>query len=234
MPSLRRTASSPAVRSSPYSSGLLAARGNGHRRSSGSETSARRVLADIEWWRVTDGQRESSPDQELEDRNRGNQDIVPLDVFLGAGIHIPHVDPGVDHPSPLPLPWVQPAVTVSDETSPAVVPTEQFAGLSITPHTPTRRHHSLESSSSSLESTPEAAETPIGDLFMGMSDLDMGFTEANLLPLPLDKRNRQAALAPILMRSFALNDCLSLKDDETNKYADFAVSPLSSAISFFN
>lgn len=66
MPSLRRTFSSPTVRSSPYptyspSSALYntsrAQGGHGHRRSSGSDVSNRRVLADIDWWRVADGQR---------------------------------------------------------------------------------------------------------------------------------------------------------------------------------
>ena len=68
-PSLRRTFSSPTVRSSPYpatlsvsssslnSQSATAARGGGsHRRSTGSETSNRRVLAEIDWWTVTEGQ----------------------------------------------------------------------------------------------------------------------------------------------------------------------------------
>lgn len=64
MPSLRRTLSSPTVRSSPYSyssssSSLLTRQGShGPRRSSGSDTIQRRVLADIDWWRVEEGQRE--------------------------------------------------------------------------------------------------------------------------------------------------------------------------------
>ncbi|KAF8956120.1 hypothetical protein BDZ97DRAFT_1672117 [Flammula alnicola] len=234
MPSLRRTASSPAVRSSPYSSGAVAARGNGHRRSSGSETTNRRVLADIEWWRVTDGQCDPSADQESEDPNRGNQDIVPLDVSLGAGIHIAHVDAGVDHPSPSPLPWISAPAGLSTETAVYTLPTEQFSGLSITPHTPTRRHHTLESSSSSLESTPEAPGAPIDGLTLGMSDMDMDFFEASLPLLPLQRRNRFGTLPPILMRSFTIADCLSLKDDHATQYADFAVSPLSSAPDFLN
>lgn len=68
MPSLRRTYSSPSVRSSPYrypplsssSQSTHAARAGApaHRRSSGAETSRRRVLADIAWWLVQDGQRD--------------------------------------------------------------------------------------------------------------------------------------------------------------------------------
>ena len=97
MPSLRRTMSSPSVRSSPYSNGSLAARGGGYRRSSGSETINRRVLADIEWWKVTDGQCDADADQESEDRNRGDQDIITLEVSMGSGTQ---VDNGVDHPLP--------------------------------------------------------------------------------------------------------------------------------------
>jgi hypothetical protein len=113
MPSLRRTASSPAVRSSPYSNGAVVARGNGHRRSSGSETTSRRVLADIEWWRVSDGQCDPNADQEQEDRNHGTQDIVPLDVSMG--IHIQSVDTGVERQSPLSLPWLSSPTGVSSE-----------------------------------------------------------------------------------------------------------------------
>ena len=66
MPSLRRTLSTPSVRSSPYSypssssANTHATRaGNSQpRRSSGSDTSNRRVLADLDWWVVQDGQRE--------------------------------------------------------------------------------------------------------------------------------------------------------------------------------
>lgn len=77
MPSLRRTVSSPMVRASPYPSlsagaptpgaGMTAAT-RIRRACSGSEpNSARRsrtVLADIEWWRVLDG-------QHAEDSNNG-------------------------------------------------------------------------------------------------------------------------------------------------------------------
>lgn len=107
MPSLRRTLSSPSVRSSPYSNGTVVARGSGHRRSSGSETTNRRVLADIEWWKVTDGQCDSGADQESEDRNRGSdQDVISPDVSQGLGIHITQVNAGVEHPLPTPLPWI--------------------------------------------------------------------------------------------------------------------------------
>src|SRR5258708_24643960 len=101
MPSLRRTLSTPAVRPSPYSSAPVAARGHGHRRSSGSDTTTRRVLADIEWWRVTEGQCDPSSDQETQDRNRGTQDSV-TDGFLRLGIPLTHVDTGIDRPVSLP------------------------------------------------------------------------------------------------------------------------------------
>lgn len=79
MPSLRRTFSSPSVRSSPYptflsSSGNIGSgrlHGHGNRRSSGSETSSRRVLADLEWWRVVDGQHDSEADQDTEEHHQG-------------------------------------------------------------------------------------------------------------------------------------------------------------------
>ncbi|KAF8891307.1 hypothetical protein BD779DRAFT_1468891 [Infundibulicybe gibba] len=88
MPSLRRTLSSPSVRSSPYptaisssssssssSSGI--AQGNGRRRAS-TETGSRRVLADIDWWTVTAGQLDESGDQ--------NQTDVVATASLGVDL----------------------------------------------------------------------------------------------------------------------------------------------------
>lgn len=112
MPSLRRTFSSPSVRSSPYptafsnSSAHGSARVNGHpyRRSSGSETSGRRVLADLEWWRVIDGQHDGEAEQESEDRDQ-DQDSIPEPV-ASTGDHLSLVeDAGVDRPS-TPVNWL--------------------------------------------------------------------------------------------------------------------------------
>ena len=64
MPSLRKTYSSPSVRTSPYRSHQTASTSQTRtgarspRRSSGSDTTNRRVLADLDWWRVEEGQRE--------------------------------------------------------------------------------------------------------------------------------------------------------------------------------
>jgi len=52
------------VRSSPYSTSSSTTRQT-PRRSSGSETAGRRVLADIDWWLVTEGQ--SDHDEETND-----------------------------------------------------------------------------------------------------------------------------------------------------------------------
>lgn len=103
MPSLRRTASSPVVRSSPYpSSSSLSpstARARCNRRSTASETAGRRVLADIDWWRVTEGQCDPNVDDTDDihlDDNRGLIGDIPLSI-----------DASVEHPSSLvPLPWV--------------------------------------------------------------------------------------------------------------------------------
>lgn len=101
MPSLRRTASSPSVRLAPYSYlSPQVARGHGHRRSSGSETSSRRVLADIEWWKVTDGQCDTNVDQESEDSTRDDEDNV-----AGAGTIALSTELGVEHHSTQ-IPWI--------------------------------------------------------------------------------------------------------------------------------
>lgn len=56
MPSLRRTSSHPTLRSSPYGPTQRTQHPYPHRRSSAPETTRRRVLADIDWWTVSDGQ----------------------------------------------------------------------------------------------------------------------------------------------------------------------------------
>ena len=110
-------------------------------------------------------------------------------------------------------------------------PIEQFSTLAITPHTPTRRHHGLESSassSSSLESTPEAADVPNFDID------EVALADAFLPPLPIQRRSRFGTVLPVMKRSFTFGDYLSLKDDYISQYADFAISPLSSAPDFLN
>ena len=77
MPSLRRAFSSPSVRVSPYptlpSSRSQRAHPHGHRRSSGSDVSDRKVLADIDWWRVADGQREQGGEEEEDEEGEGEE-----------------------------------------------------------------------------------------------------------------------------------------------------------------
>ena len=106
MPSLRRTISSPSVRSMPYpslSNAVNAAqtnRGNAHRRSSGSEIGSRRVLADIEWWKVIDGQRVLDVDQESDrEQNQDSptgQSPLTAELLGGGGLN---ADGGVERPS---------------------------------------------------------------------------------------------------------------------------------------
>ncbi len=88
MPSLRRAFSSPSVRVSPYpalpSSRSHRAHPHGHRRSSGSDLSDRKVLADIDWWRVADGQGERGGEEDeeeaAEERGVGEENPVPADA----------------------------------------------------------------------------------------------------------------------------------------------------------
>ena len=121
---------------------------------------------------------------------------------------------------------MRPCLCFHQTLAPAALtlPTE-FSGLSITPHTPTRRHRALEldSPDSSLEATPEAA---FARLVHDVSALDMGFFEAAFLPpLAAQRPHRFDMLAPLFLKA-----C----DEHPNTYADFAVSPLSSAPRFLN
>jgi len=94
MPSIRRFPSSVAVRPSPYSSASARARRCG--RSAPSETSGRRVLADITWWTVTEGQCDSNvvdiSDTPFAESNIG--DASPADAYVQQS------------PSLVRLPWV--------------------------------------------------------------------------------------------------------------------------------
>ncbi|KIK08804.1 hypothetical protein K443DRAFT_128249 [Laccaria amethystina LaAM-08-1] len=223
MPSLRRTASSPSVRLAPYSYlSPQVARGHGHRRSSGSETSSRRVLADIEWWRVTDGQCDTNVDQESEDSTRDDQDNI-----AGAGTIALSTELGVEHHSTQ-IPWVL-SIPMN---SPEDIPTDEFSALSITPHTPTRRQFTAESSSSSLESSPASTSNALDAPRITLSDMDFGLFEGSHLPPAAQRSHRYSA--PVLMRSYTFADCLSLQDEHTSHYADFNVSPLSSSPAFLN
>lgn len=109
------------------------------------------------------------------------------------------------------------------------LPTAQFAALSISPSTPTR--HGRDSSSSSVESSPELAEHLSDDVH---SELDIGFFDSPLPPLPRLRRVPRRTLAPSLARSFTFADTHSLRVEASNHYADFAISPLSSAPDFLN
>lgn len=81
--------------------------------------------------------------------------------------------------------------------------------------------------SSSLESTPEAA---FEGLAHDVSELDMGFFETAFLPpLATQRQHRFEMLSPIFLKSYG-----ELNDEHPITYADFAVSPLSSAPRFLN
>lgn len=112
MPSLRRSFSSSSVRSSPYPSSLsnsssnnarARVAGHGFRRSSDSEASERRVLADIEWWRVSDGQRDldAALDQAELDQHVQNSVHVPAGGAITlSGSDSPHTPPLLFHDIP--------------------------------------------------------------------------------------------------------------------------------------
>ncbi|KAK0463930.1 uncharacterized protein EV420DRAFT_1115377 [Desarmillaria tabescens] len=258
MPSLRRTFSSPTVRSSPYPSASEHAgpsnrsHGGGHRRSSGSETIGRRVLADIEWWRVVDGQRDLDAEQESEDANRDQEsDQVPGSVRNTAGDPLTGAEPPryteVER-SYIPSSWSpflgSPEVDTFfllvvhglDRICQVSSIFSDLVPLSVAPETPRRRRHGQESSSSSLESTPELPETSVEGLRLDLEYLDLGAHDADLPPYPMTRRARNVGLPSYLtVRSHSFADFLSLHSDSAGQYADFAVSPLSShSPDFFN
>ncbi|KAF8921077.1 hypothetical protein CPB85DRAFT_1247714 [Mucidula mucida] len=225
MPSLRRTLSSPAVRSSPYPTSLseqaamLRSQGTGgHRRSTGSESIGRRVLADIEWWRVVDGQCLVSPDHDDEDVGRDERDTEQVPLHVAADRVQPPQYSEVDR-SFVPFTW-NPSLTEPSE-----------AILSVVPTTPPRTRHGRDSSSSSLESTPELPETTIEGMRLDLEYLDLGTRDADseLPPYTAGRRARSGAVpAYLTIRAQTFADFLALQSDFQEVYADFTVSPLSS------
>ncbi|KAJ4487739.1 hypothetical protein J3R30DRAFT_840474 [Lentinula aciculospora] len=209
MPSLRRTVSSPAVRSSPYptlssssqiNSGPATRPGHSHRRSSGSETYTRRVLADIEWWRVTDGQRDWEAEQE--DHEQSSPRLAENIVDSLEGLVSP-VWPGflADLPEL----------------------------LSIVPQTPPRHGHHLESSTSSVESTPDLLDRSVESLRLGLQYVNLSASDV-LLP-PAHSGEQATTYMPLSHSHSLMNEAAVPHND----YPAFAVSPLSSqSPDFFN
>ncbi|KAI0306612.1 hypothetical protein B0F90DRAFT_779098 [Multifurca ochricompacta] len=173
MPSLRRAISTPSVRISPYPSppGSHSYRPHpyGYRRSSGPDVSTRKVLADIDWWRVADGQREQGNEEEDEERDVGEDDVL---ASLSFGIPQPPVT--ADHSEGVSVEFAHSSTPVEPESSLSGQILQNLPQSHLS-HTPTRRTTS-ESSALSLESTPEVPEvlsTPLERL----SFADMGFAD---------------------------------------------------------
>ncbi|KAI0273591.1 hypothetical protein BC834DRAFT_966095 [Gloeopeniophorella convolvens] len=174
MPSLRRTLSSPSVRASPYPSslGMLHNRPHGRRRSSGSDVSSRRVLADVDWWRVADGQCEQASEEErdvgedspvLADQSDSNTLTTVLDPAIRG-----EADTELERPS-TPI-ASENSLGQLFEYSPQASAFGQLAALGS--RRPFRRTAS-ESSASSVDSTSEVLRTPRESL----SFTDMGFAD---------------------------------------------------------
>ncbi|KAJ3850750.1 hypothetical protein EV368DRAFT_84223 [Lentinula lateritia] len=204
MPSLRRTVSSPAVRSSPYptlsssgqlSSGPATRSGYSHRRPSDSEITTRRVLADIEWWRVTDGQRDLETEQHGHEQSPPRTAENPMDMLEGLI-------------SPLWLGFSEDLPELS----------------SIVLQTPPRRGHRHESSSSSVQSTSETSEGAVEDLRLGLQYMDLSASDVILPPVHSNERATAFTYSPFSRsRSF-----VSASDIPRYDYSDFAGLPFSS------
>ncbi|KAF8635536.1 hypothetical protein AX17_003919 [Amanita inopinata Kibby_2008] len=235
MPSLRRTFSAPSARSSPYptyspSSALYGSASRtqgayGHRRSSGSETSARRVLADIDWWRVADGQRAGLASHDVrhgqENRNRDRHHRGVREQPAGGGAATISLSLELDG-SPEPWTLLSPLVSsLSEERS--LPPTHQLAALSITPRRPSTPED--DSAPPSLLATPESAVLPL-------EGLGFDFNTPSRVPSSVRGRNRVATMPVFPTKTKLFDDHLFFNDmgdyQPVGLYADFTISPLSS------
>ncbi|TCD64150.1 hypothetical protein EIP91_004499 [Steccherinum ochraceum] len=198
MPSLRRTFSSPTVRSSPYSSSSSSAvnqpsrqGGHGPRRSLGTETGGRRVLADIDWWtvhagqihtpgyapppQIQDAQEDPQTEQEFPLNNVNNEEAAAEieeeeeeSTATGNVWHtaLPGSGAGATFESgPAQVPYAFGATF--DESFSAL---SQFSALSITPRIMGERRSTV-SSDSSVESTPSSRVASLSPM------LDLGFSD---------------------------------------------------------
>lgn len=180
MPSLRRSFSSPSVRSSPYPSTLsttnpssIRARATPihPRRSSGSATADRRVLADIEWWRVYDGQ----CDPDLQDQAHDDAQALEGDVPSGGTVTLSARGGSLELPqTPLSLhSFALNSMQVHAPNSsprshanrpPQSVLPNALAALSIAPYSGSRHGRD-----SSVESTPELPAAPLETVQLGLA-----------------------------------------------------------------
>ncbi|KAI0028159.1 hypothetical protein K488DRAFT_73986 [Vararia minispora EC-137] len=203
MPSLRRSFSTPAVRSTPYPLSALvgAVRGHPRRPSSASETSTRRVLADIDWWRVTEGQCEPAP-AEVVVQEEPEEEEEDVDAR-------PPLEPGAGPPRAPASAQVTPgSSTDEDGDGESGVPAASFllaSGVLLErPTTPVRtvdispqlafrapsgyalrvpiRRHASESSVESLDSSPDLPLTPREHF----SFFDPGFAASEDDVFPID------------------------------------------------
>lgn len=226
MPSLRRSFSSPSVRSNPYPTSLsngsvnnarTRVAGHGSRRSSDSETTERRVLADIEWWRVSDGQRDLDSAQDQAEPDQDVQDSVYVSaggaITLSGSSDSPQTPPLMLHDLP-PIDFAQ------------SIPMSQFAALSIAPHSPTGRRHGRDSSVSSLESTPEMPEAPLETIRFSMIDADAGSHSLDLpseFALPPIGIISRPSFALFGLHSYTFAECCDFGDD-VHHFSDGASS----------
>ncbi|KAF8634087.1 hypothetical protein AX15_001089 [Amanita polypyramis BW_CC] len=233
MPSLRRTFSSPTVRSSPYpayspSSALYNAtrtqNTHRHRRSSGSDANHRRVLADIDWWRVADGQRldpGNGEDQAEGVRHHDRRGPIPPER-PGSVVALSLEQENAT------LSWSStdlPFMTNSFEEPPSP-PTDQFAELSIVPRTPTQAHDDDDNDDDSAPSSLLATPEPI---FLSLEGTTLG-CDVSRAPSSKQKRNRSVTMPAFPTKKKLFDDLLfnDFGDFSVAPYADFTISPLSS------
>ncbi|KAF9246461.1 hypothetical protein BU15DRAFT_85218 [Melanogaster broomeanus] len=199
MPSFRRSVSSPSVRSSPYPSSLSSGNPSSNRarttaqqprRSSGSDTTERRVLADIEWWRVYDGQCDPDVQDQAQDEA---QTPDTTDVSAGGLVTLFSAGGSLDPPQIPQLSLHSFSLDLFQSMS-----TNALAALSIAPSSPSTRH-GRNSSLSSQESL-ELTTAPLEVIHFGSASPTSG---SFLDQVPLESSSARAADRPVGFRSFS-------------------------------
>ncbi|KAL5533107.1 hypothetical protein ACEPAF_4883 [Sanghuangporus sanghuang] len=257
MPSLRRTVSESAspARMSPYPSSLsLSAAGALNAgvpirpRRVASETPGRRVLADIEWWRILDGQQEEegnatgNGNENENDQNTSSGSVAELQPALEDAMQESYTSAtATTQGTAVMIDSVDEASAVlggPDASQGASSLTTPFAALSISPAvpmtppmTPPRIRNALQSPSLSAVSTPESSpRTPPRlheSLFMGSPTFDYtrvasDYDEDFCTPLPpfLTVRGPKGLHSLAMMRSISFGGFDTTRESEDERFSD--------------
>lgn len=248
----------PSSSSASSSSSQTRAAPRSPRRSSGSETANRRVLADIDWWRVEDSQREvrglaphetlrhATPGAEDDDVDQEEREPSPSPSTPEPRESLWHSAPGggldaLESLATNPFSFSFGDIDLSEPESPTSI--DQFAALSINPMGRASLQRTMSSSSAFSDASDSSFSTPslspVG-LSLGLADCVPTFAadsdDERDAPLPsLSRSPRRPPGAPRRMNTRSVSYSL-IEDDlcDTRSRRSIFGAPSSRSSPFFS